>query len=236
MADVKEEYEDYEVVFFRRTEKEEEEEEKQESFESYQYRLQSKRHRNMMMESLSFKNLSREEEEDEDEETNPSPSKTNAKTLAPTSPLNNLSSLENMEHEPVVVPYFRRIEIVGTKEEPTGTREIFDLWFPASAVDEKDLNRFSGYAQTVIKRYNKVKKTDFEFVRLVKMRWTLGHFYLRFKAKAKSSGAATLKTFEGDVRCNWCLVNEEDGRPLSCRLIGRKFDDYLYVRPPPWYH
>nr|POE61111.1 hypothetical protein CFP56_58035 [Quercus suber] len=115
----------------------------------------------------------------------------------------------------------------GTKEEPTGTREIFDLWFPASAVDEKDLNRFSGYAQTVIKRYNKVKKTDFEFVRLVKMRWTLGHFYLRFKAKAKSSGAATLKTFEGDVRCNWCLVNEEDGRPLSCRLIGRKFDDYF---------
>ena len=54
----------------------------------------------------------------------------------------------------------------------------------------------------------------------------MGHFYLRLKAKAKSSGA-TLKTFEGDVRCNWCLVNEEDGRPLSYRLIGRKFDDYL---------
>ncbi|XP_050244834.1 uncharacterized protein LOC126693024 isoform X1 [Quercus robur] len=232
MADVKD-YEDYEVVFFRRTEKEEEEEEKQESFESYQYRLQSKRHRNMM-ESLSFKNLSREE--DEEEETNPSPSKS-AKTLAPTSPLNNLPSFENMECSPVVVPCFRRIEIIGTKEEPTGTREISDLWFPASAVDEKDLNRFSSYAQTVIKRYNKVKKTDFEFVRLVKMRWTLGHFYLRFKAKPSGAGpGATLKTFEGDVRCNWCLVNEEDGRPLSCRLIGRKYDDYLYVRPPPWYH
>lgn len=234
MADVKKEYEDYEVVFFRRTEKEEEEEEKQESFESYQYRLQSKRHRNMM-ESLSFKNLSREE--DEDEETNPSPSpspsKTSAKTLAPTSPLHNLPSFENMECSPVVVPCFRRIEIIGTKEEPTGIREILDLWFPASAIDEKDLNRFSSYAQAVIKRYNKVKKTDFEFVRLVKMRWTLGHFYLRFKAK---SSGGTLKTFEGDVRCNWCLVNEEDGRPLSCRLIGRKFDDYLYVRPPPWYH
>ena len=135
MADVKE-YEDYEVVFFRRSEKEEEEEEKQESFESYQYRLQSKRHRNMM-ESLSFKNLSGEEEEDEDEdkdeETNPSPSKS-AKTLAPTSPLNNLPSFENMECLPVGVPYFRRIEIVGTKEEPTGTREIPDLWFPASVV------------------------------------------------------------------------------------------------------
>ena len=134
MANVKKEYEDYVVVFFRRTEKEEEEEEKQESFESYQYRLQSKRHRNMM-ESLSFKNLSREEEEDEDEdeETNPSPSK-NAKTLASTSPLNNLPSFENMECLPVGVPYFRRIEIVGTKEEPTGTREIPDLWFPASVV------------------------------------------------------------------------------------------------------
>ena len=129
MADVKKEYEDYEVVFFRRSEKEEEEE-KQESFESYQYRLQSKRHRNMM-ESLSFKNLSREE--DEEEETNPSPSKS-AKTLAPTSPLNNLPSFENMECLPVGVPYFRRIEIVGTKEEPTGTREIPDLWFPASVV------------------------------------------------------------------------------------------------------
>ena len=82
-----------------------------------------------------------------------------------------------------------------------------------------------------------VQKTDFEFVRLVKMRWTLGHFYLRFKAKPSGAGpGATLKTFEGDVRCNWCLVNEEDGRPLSCRLIGRKFDDYFYVRPPPWYH
>lgn len=42
MANVKKEYEDYEVVFFRRTEKEEEEEEKQESFESYQYRLRVK--------------------------------------------------------------------------------------------------------------------------------------------------------------------------------------------------
>ncbi|XP_050242310.1 uncharacterized protein LOC126691301 [Quercus robur] len=208
MADVKNEYEDYEVVIFRRTEKEEEEEEeeKQESFESYQYSLQSKRHRNMM-ESLSFKNLSREE--DEDEETNPSPRKS-AKTLAPTSPLKNLPSFENMECSPVVVPCFRRIEIIGTKEEPAGIREIHDLWFPASAVDEKDRNRFSGYAQTMIKRYNKVKKTDFEFVRLVKMRWTLGHFYLRFKAK---SSGATLKTFEGDVRCNLCLVNEEDGRP-----------------------
>ena len=133
MANVKEEYEDYEVVFLRRTEKEEEEEEKQEFFESYQYRLQSKRHRNMM-ESLSFKNLSREEEdEDEDEETNPSPSK-NAKTLATTSPLNNLPSFENMECLPVVVPCFRRIEIIGTKEEPTGIREIPDLRFPASAV------------------------------------------------------------------------------------------------------
>lgn len=131
-------------------------------------------------------------------------------------------------------------------------------------VDEKDRNRFSSYAQTVIKRYNKMKvffsssssssyllmylviilnfeqlvqKTDFEFVRLVKMRWTSGHFYIRFKAKSSSAGpSATLKTFEGDVRCYSCMVNDEDGRPLSCRLIGRNFDDYLYVRPPPWYH
>lgn len=123
---MKKEYEDYEVVYFRRTEKEDEEEIKHESFESYQYRLQSNMHRNRM-ESLSFKNLSREEDEDEDEEeTNPSPSK-RAKTLAPT-------SFENKDCLPLVVPCFRRIEIIGTKEEPTGTREIFDLWFPASAV------------------------------------------------------------------------------------------------------
>ncbi|KAK9986773.1 hypothetical protein SO802_031724 [Lithocarpus litseifolius] len=89
MADVKKEYE---VVFFRRTEKEDGEEAKQESFESYQYRLQSKRHRNMM-ESLSFFQKPFQ---------GPKPKQPSTST--------NLPSFENMECSPVVVPCFRRIE------------------------------------------------------------------------------------------------------------------------------
>nr|POE79004.1 hypothetical protein CFP56_76894 [Quercus suber] len=111
-------------------------------------------------------------------------------------------------------------------------------WLRAQ-ISEEERYEFSLYGEMLLDRYNQVKGTDFEFVRLVKMMVSLVaglNYKIQFKAKSSAAAAAaecTLKTFEGFVLKYWNFRHRV--WPQTCRLLRPDPPGYVYdeeSRPP----
>ncbi|KAL4653746.1 hypothetical protein ACB092_01G327700 [Castanea dentata] len=69
--------------------------------------------------------------------------------------------------------------------------------------------------------YNKIKGTNFEFLRLVKLPLMFGcgmDYYFQFEAKPSGIADHTLKTFEGSVYEQFFPT--QTSWPVTCRLVG----------------
>ncbi|XP_030927274.1 uncharacterized protein LOC115953663 [Quercus lobata] len=107
-------------------------------------------------------------------------------------------------------------------------------WFSETEISEEERYECSVYGEMLLDRYNQVKGTDFEFVRLVKMKLFLAagvSFKIQFEAKPRAAAEYTLKTFEAFVFKDAVYKKVW---PQSCRLVSPNRDsvyDEEYCRP-----
>ncbi|KAK7838884.1 hypothetical protein CFP56_018990 [Quercus suber] len=96
---------------------------------------------------------------------------------------------------------------------------------------EQERNKFSLHGQTLLERYNKIKGTNFEFVKLVKIQLIPSSgitYFIQFEAKPGST-EYTLKTFEGSMFEDY-VHPTNSWWPRSCKLLGP--NSQRYVCPP----
>ncbi|KAK7826106.1 uncharacterized protein LOC112035305 [Quercus suber] len=107
-------------------------------------------------------------------------------------------------------------------------------WFSETEISEEKRYECSVYGEMLLDRYNQVKGTDFEFVRLVKVKLFFAagvSFKIQFEAKPRAAAEYTLKTFEGFVFKDFVYHKVW---PQSCRLVSPNRDsvyDEEYRRP-----
>lgn len=107
-------------------------------------------------------------------------------------------------------------------------------WFSETEISEEKRYECSVYGEMLLDRYNQVKGTDFEFVRLVKVKLFFAagvSFKMQFEAKPRAAAEYTLKTFEGFVFKDFVYHKVW---PQSCRLVSPNRDsvyDEEYRRP-----
>nr|XP_023877929.1 uncharacterized protein LOC111990387 [Quercus suber] len=93
-------------------------------------------------------------------------------------------------------------------------------WFSETEISEEERYECSLYGEMLLDRYNQVKGTDFEFVRLVKKLESGAaglNIKIQFNAKSSAAAECTLKTFEGFVFKYWNFHHRVF--PMSCRLL-----------------
>ncbi|KAK9999550.1 hypothetical protein SO802_019153 [Lithocarpus litseifolius] len=134
-----------------------------------------------------------------------------------------MADVEYEDYEIVKFPYFYDEDLTNAPSEPVKlpTIDYSDFGFPANfhvticdkpkwtlatELSEQRRNEFSSHAQTQLEHYNKIKGTNFEFVRLVKLqsiRCRGTDHYFQFEVKPSDAADHTLKTFEGAVFEQW---------------------------------
>ncbi|XP_050274693.1 uncharacterized protein LOC126717240 [Quercus robur] len=108
-------------------------------------------------------------------------------------------------------------------------------WIPETQLREQERNEFSLNGQSLLERYNKIKGTNFEFVRLVKIQLIPSSgikYFIQFEAKPNST-EYTLKTFEGSMFKDFVHPNSSLW-PMSCKLLGPNSQRYVLPGPGVW--
>nr|XP_023884098.1 uncharacterized protein LOC111996363 [Quercus suber] len=108
-------------------------------------------------------------------------------------------------------------------------------WIPETQLCEQKRNEFSLHGQTLLERYNEIKGTNFEFVRLVKIQLIPSSgitYFIQFEAKP-SSTEYTLKTFEGSMFDDYVHPTNSLW-PKSCKLLGPNSQRYVRPQPGVW--
>nr|XP_023880274.1 uncharacterized protein LOC111992643 [Quercus suber]XP_023880275.1 uncharacterized protein LOC111992643 [Quercus suber] len=93
-------------------------------------------------------------------------------------------------------------------------------WTLASELSEKKRIEFTSQAQLMLDHYNKIKDTNFEFVRLVRVQTYLGmanDHHIQFEAKPSGAADRTLKTFEAAIYEQFYPTPEVF--PVTCKLV-----------------
>nr|XP_023888431.1 uncharacterized protein LOC112000519 isoform X1 [Quercus suber]XP_023888432.1 uncharacterized protein LOC112000519 isoform X1 [Quercus suber] len=93
-------------------------------------------------------------------------------------------------------------------------------WTLASELSEQKRNLFTSNAQLMLDHYNKIKDTNFEFVRLVRVQTYLGRgddHYIQFEAKPSGAADRTLKTFEAAIYEEFSPTPQVF--PVTCGLV-----------------
>ncbi|XP_050243952.1 uncharacterized protein LOC126692397 [Quercus robur] len=108
-------------------------------------------------------------------------------------------------------------------------------WIPETQLCEQERNEFSLNGQSLLERYNKIKGTNFEFVRLVKIQLIPSSgitYFIQFEAKPNSI-EYTLKTFEGSMFKSYVHSNSRLW-PMSCKLLCPNSQRYVLPGPSVW--
>ncbi|KAK7831190.1 uncharacterized protein LOC112000521 [Quercus suber] len=93
-------------------------------------------------------------------------------------------------------------------------------WTLASELSEQKRIEFTSQAQSMLDDYNKIKDTNFEFVRLVRVQTYLSienDHYIQFEAKPSGAADHTLKTFEAAIYEQFYPTPEVF--PVTCKLV-----------------
>ncbi|KAK7831187.1 uncharacterized protein LOC112000520 isoform X1 [Quercus suber] len=93
-------------------------------------------------------------------------------------------------------------------------------WTLASELSEEKRILFTSNAQSMLDHYNKIKDTNFEFVRLVRVQTYRNRgddHYIQFEVKPSGAADHTLKTFEAAIYQQFYPTPEVF--PVACGLV-----------------